>query len=113
MAAALAYLLKAAILPYYVNSLKPRKSGRSRFDFADNATLQKRVEENSKWREVMETLCLLATLWCPQYNVEFIDLNGNCVYVCVDGKPICPCITGPFDDMHDPELIDVEARNGR
>ena len=55
----------------------------------------------------MQLFCILSILWCPQYNVEFVDSTGKCVYVCVDGKPICPCITGPFDRMHGPEEIEI------
>lgn len=52
-------------------------------------------------------LCLFLTLTCPPYNVEFIDSQGECVYVCIDGRPICPCVTGPFDDMHEAVEIDI------
>lgn len=55
----------------------------------------------------MQLFCILSILWCPQYNVEFVDSTGKCVYVCVDGKPICPCITGPFDRMREPEEIEI------
>lgn len=76
----------------------------------------------------MENLfCAFAILWCPPYNVEFVDSSGECVYVCVDGVPMCPCVTGPFDNIHEPEeieiiwsgtnaeprLVKMEAENGR
>ena len=62
----------------------------------------------------MRTLfCMLATLWCPPYNVQFIDSSGECVYVCVDGRPLCPCITGPFDYMHESEEIEIVWNCGK
>jgi hypothetical protein len=42
-------------------------------------------------------------------NVEIIDSDGKCIYVCIDGRPICPCVTGPFDNMEEP----VEAEYGK
>lgn len=36
---------------------------------------------------------------CPPANVTFVDSNGECVYLCIDGKRIEPCVTGPFDKM--------------
>lgn len=36
---------------------------------------------------------------CPPANVTFVDSNGKCVYLCIDGKRIEPCVTGPFDKM--------------
>lgn len=59
---------------------------------------------------MLETLCMTLTLWCPPFNVEFIDSHGECVYVCVDGRLMCPCVTGPFDDMHEP--IEIEELGG-
>ena len=35
---------------------------------------------------------------CPPVNAEFVDENGQCVYICIDGKDL-PCITGPYDDI--------------
>ena len=57
---------------------------------------------------VVNIFCITAALWCPPYNVEFVDSDGECVYVCVDGQPMCPCITGPFDNMHEAEPVRVE-----
>lgn len=52
-------------------------------------------------------ICAALVLWCPQYNLEFVDSTGECVYVCVDGVPLCPCVTGPFDNMGETEIIDI------
>lgn len=58
---------------------------------------------------MLAELCLITTLWCPMANVEIIDSDGKCIYVCIDGRPICPCVTGPFDNMEEP----VEAEYGK
>lgn len=52
-------------------------------------------------------LAIHTTLWgpspeplpCPPANATFVDSNGECVYLCIDGKRIEPCVTGPFDKM--------------
>lgn len=53
------------------------------------------------------------SLYCPQYVTEFVDSNGQCVYVCVDGRAICPCITGPFDGIQGPEILEVDYGCGQ
>lgn len=83
------------------------------FCLALHTTLWKSVPETSLvpptqlhttlWGSVQEPVSTSAASEgereCPPANVTFVDSVGKCVYLCIDGKRIEPCVTGPFDKM--------------
>lgn len=36
---------------------------------------------------------------CDERNIEVLTSELNCVYQCVGGNIVFPCVTGPYDDM--------------
>lgn len=63
----------------------------------------------------MSAICLLPLI-CPSLfgTVDVVDLYGNSIYICVDGEPICPPITGPFDNAvrYEMDCDELEERYG-